>query len=223
MPSETNEHMHTLHQAAKRKLGGCSCWQHRGSVLLLWRMTATFPAGKLSGLPQLLYLLSPGDWPPRNEQYWEKNLDKSSCSIMPAGHPDRLTAEGTNPLVVVLGDWVPQHCSQTAGRGKPPSGMLLILDTPSQMSLSNPPGMRGKGHLRTLSLCQGNRKILSSSPVWLKVEAERNWNGLLIFLWTAEHYHTPKATGLVKKMPDCSKESFTKMQTDSKVERNKCK
>lgn len=74
-----------------------------------------------------------------------------------------------------------------------------IVHSFSQTLLTDPQGMRKRG-TSTSCLCARVRDTLRNSLAWLKTEVERNRNGLLTFVWLAEHYHTPKVNGLFKKL-----------------------
>lgn len=70
---------------------------------------------------------------------------------------------------------------------------------------------------------QGEQVQPKQQPGLMKMEAKGNWNGFLIFVWLAEHYHTPKANGLLWTSADDFKELFTQNWMNKEVEKNNCK
>lgn len=109
-----------------------------------------------------------------------------------------ITAEGTNSLIAVLEDQVPQlDLSRREGK----TGQRHVNHigrSPSQMPLSDPQGVKERGTSMPC-LCKGNREILSSSLVWLKTEVERNWNRFLIFVWFGRTLSHSKSKWTVQK------------------------
>lgn len=137
-------------------------------------------------------------------------------------------ARGSPTLVIInsrghqffnhsAGRWVPQHCSQTGGRGRKASGTWVTLDTcphKCHCLVLKRWGKRPPPHRASV---QGGHSHPEQQPGLIKMEVEGNWNGFLIFVGLAEHCHTPKANGLLCIFAEDFKEPFTKKQINTQV------